>query len=747
MSYKFFHYQKLITSIFAAVIVLFVISCAKDVLDLHGTIKGVVKDYNTGLIISNCQVALSPGGKSVVTSSDGLFEFTGLEQGSYTLSFTKAGYDNESKSVEVVSGETTEVSITLKAKSPFAVSNNKLDFGDLSSTMELFFFNNSDETTSFTISNVPAWASVSHVSGSVASAGNMPITVSVNRDAVDYGTYTQVLSIAYKGKTNGSVNVTIQMQKVHLTAPDVRIGAVAENITQNGFTIEGELVATGGAEVISYGHCWGLTSNPTIDNYKQDNGATTSIGRFITTVTDLTPGTSYYVRAYATNQYGTAYSQEIVVTTQDVASNKWDGNIATKFARGSGTSTNPYIIETGGQLLLMKDYKNKCFELANNIDLDNKNWLPFEFSGKLDGKGCIISNLRISRETDEQGLFSLLSGTVQNLTIRNINIDSPDKSKIGALAGHINADVKSISNCHVILTENSKIVGNNMVGGLIGCVEIPQYNSSSRPQISNCSVSANTQDIMIMGNECVGGLIGGTDTHSDGIITVANCCVNISVGGDKYIGGIIGYMYSYNKTVMENSFYEGSLVGEIYVGGLVGCGTNYHVSNRGSYSIKSCCARSSIACDEFGGGLLGYSNYGSCQILASYAVVDFQNGGSKFGGFIGGLREMRTAVLSCCYSVLQGGCDNLGFIGYNNTGSYAKLYDCFSTASSLLPSSYYINTDNCEGGCMDYGLITKLQDSFSSYLNLWNFSNTFTVKAATSSGQQDVVCPRLSWEE
>ena len=141
-----------------------VMSCAKDIVDLNGTIQGVVKDYNTGALLSNCQIALSPSGKTAVTNSNGIFEFGELEQGTYTLSFSRAGYEETTQTVKVVSGETVTVNITLKAKSAFAASSNKLDFGDLSSTMELFFFNNSDETTSFTISNVPMWASVSHAS-------------------------------------------------------------------------------------------------------------------------------------------------------------------------------------------------------------------------------------------------------------------------------------------------------------------------------------------------------------------------------------------------------------------------------------------------------------------------------------------------------------------------------------------------------------------------------------------------------
>ena len=116
----------------AVLIAFFFISCAKDIVDVNGSIHGVIKDFNTGALIANCQVSLAPGGKSSVTGSDGVFEFGELEPGTYTVSFSKAGYEEASKTVSVTSGETSSINITLKAKSAFAVSSNKLDFGDLS---------------------------------------------------------------------------------------------------------------------------------------------------------------------------------------------------------------------------------------------------------------------------------------------------------------------------------------------------------------------------------------------------------------------------------------------------------------------------------------------------------------------------------------------------------------------------------------------------------------------------------------
>ena len=700
------------------------ISCAEDIIDINGSIQGVVKDYRTGALLSNCQVSLSPSGKSALTGSDGLFEFNDLDQRSYTLSFSKAGYEEATKTVEVISGERTSVNITLKSKSAFASSSNKLDFGDLSSSMELYFFNNSDESCTFSISNIPAWASVSHTSGSVAAGGTFAMTVSVNRDNVDYGPYTQILSVAYQGKTSGTINITLQMQKVQLTAPKVTIADAAENVTQNEFTISGELTATGGAEVTSYGHCWALSENPTIDNYRTDNGATTSIGTFKSVVSGLASGTIYYVRAYATNQYGTTYSKQIVVTTQDVPCSKWDGNIAKSFAGGNDTSSNPYIIETGGQLLLMKDNNDKYYELANDIDLDNKNWLPFEFKGVLDGKGCVISNLSATRYTDGQGLFSRITSNVRisNLTIKNVHIDAGENSKIGALVGY--ADYTSsatINNCHILLNENSQITGNENVGGLIG-------DYFGKVNIEDCSVEySGTASDIIKGNKCVGGLIGYCSSSSTSQIFIHSCMVSANIKGATRVGGLLGYCfgssYSPNSKIIGCAF-KGSLSGEECVGGIAG----YFADA----SVISCKTDVELTINsKYAGGIIGSNEMDQyyTKILSSYSQGTIK--GSSSANNLGGISG-RGATCIMNYSTITSSLPNFDGIGGGDV-SY-----CASTSPTSKGGTNM-------GKCKD--ITTFLRENYQSeYDQYWNYNNTWTWSGTIDGSPVDVLCPKLSWE-
>ncbi|MBK8786551.1 MAG: hypothetical protein IPN43_08660 [Chitinophagaceae bacterium] len=76
----------------------------------------------------------------------------------------------------------------------------------------------------------------------------------------------------------------------------------------------GEVVADGGATVTARGACWSTTANPTIAlTTKTTDG--TGTGTFTSNLTGLTAGTTYHVRAYATNSVGTSYGGDSVFTT------------------------------------------------------------------------------------------------------------------------------------------------------------------------------------------------------------------------------------------------------------------------------------------------------------------------------------------------------------------------------------------------------------------------------------------------
>ena len=75
----------------------------------------------------------------------------------------------------------------------------------------------------------------------------------------------------------------------------------------------GEVVSDGGASVTARGVCWSTVVAPTIFDSHTTDG--TGTGFFASNITGLNAGTTYHVRAYATNSVGTAYGNEFVFTT------------------------------------------------------------------------------------------------------------------------------------------------------------------------------------------------------------------------------------------------------------------------------------------------------------------------------------------------------------------------------------------------------------------------------------------------
>jgi uncharacterized protein (TIGR02145 family) len=74
----------------------------------------------------------------------------------------------------------------------------------------------------------------------------------------------------------------------------------------------GNISDEGGAPIISKGVCWNTTNDPTIDQTKTTE---TGTGSFSSNMTQLSPNTTYYVRAYAKNSAGIGYGRSVSFKT------------------------------------------------------------------------------------------------------------------------------------------------------------------------------------------------------------------------------------------------------------------------------------------------------------------------------------------------------------------------------------------------------------------------------------------------
>ena len=86
-------------------------------------------------------------------------------------------------------------------------------------------------------------------------------------------------------------------------------------------TGHGLYTTEGDSSVTQHGHVWDTSANPTTSDSssgfwgKTENGAAPNTGSFTSAITGLTPGTLYYVAAYAINSEGTDYGSDVTITT------------------------------------------------------------------------------------------------------------------------------------------------------------------------------------------------------------------------------------------------------------------------------------------------------------------------------------------------------------------------------------------------------------------------------------------------
>jgi len=100
----------------------------------------------------------------------------------------------------------------------------------------------------------------------------------------------------------------------HQDAPRVNTGVV-QNITTTDCVVSGEITKTSSNGVLDHGHCWSVNPLPdTTDNFNS-LGATQSMLVYRSTIGNLDPNTTYYVRAYIRSEFGVSYGSQVSFKT------------------------------------------------------------------------------------------------------------------------------------------------------------------------------------------------------------------------------------------------------------------------------------------------------------------------------------------------------------------------------------------------------------------------------------------------
>ena len=227
---------------------------------------------------------------------------------------------------------------------------------------------------------------------------------------------------------------------------------------------------------------------------------------------------------------------------------------------GSGTQADPYIVSNLDELKWLRDsvngaslsaddgndYSGKYIKLTADIDLGNEEWIPIGyksndvFNGKFDGGNFTVSNLKITKGTENigdnnrLGLFGKMTSSsayIKNLTVENVDITG--SWYVAAIVG--DAYLGTIDNCHV-------------KGDLaIDCLwDAGFISGEGYATVSNCTVVGNDGSYISSvdaGN--VGGIWG---YRGEGNCPITNCSVtNVNVGANYGAGGIVGLLHYGNK--------------------------------------------------------------------------------------------------------------------------------------------------------------------------------------------------------
>ena len=436
-----------------------------------------------------------------------------------------------------------------------------------------------------------------------------------------------------------------------------------------------------------------------------------------------------------------------VLATPFAFADTWDG-LATSWTHGSGTESDPYLIESAANLAYLAEmvtngtstYSGQYFKMTTDIDLDSIPWpgigisaMSKSFQGVFDGGNHWVKNINASLESNGALFVSVCNSTIKNLS-------TSGTACYGGIARHA-YEGSFFINCHNYVDVTSK----SSAGGVVCC-----SRENSSVTITNCS---NSGVITITRDSWngAGGIIGkvfGSCTIRDSYNT-NNISANInvsSISNGVYVcaGGIVGLVCGpspitvdrcYNSWVAITANFTDSLVYDstyakgrymrACAGGLIGA----CVDTNAVCAITLCFNRANIEANcstvvrnsnssttyaptarsyAFAAGIIGYSNasntiikncYNRSWVTTRASAESFSgtssttNTAKQFGcaDAAGIARVERNSTISNCYNTAglsANGSNHSERLGIG-TGS--------TNGSSTITNCYYLETCNGTG--------------------------------------------------
>lgn len=567
---------------------------------------------------------------------------------------------------------------------------------------------------------------------------NKTTSTTINRDFICKLSNLEPSTIyyvrAYLSNSDGTVygnEVTfVTISKDVLSVSTIAPSYVSATSVMTG----GNVISDGGDSVTVRGVCWNTTPIPTIDNNKSTDGA--GSGAFITSLTDLLPGTIYYIRAYATNATGTVYGNELTFATSQATAVSITTTLPTGISTG-GATAGGNISSDGG---LGINARGVCWSTISNPTVNSNKTVDGS------GTGAYASNIT-----------GLEPNTVYYLRAYATNILGTTYGNEVTFTTSLSSVLTLTTTAASVITTTTALAGGNITsdGGDAVTARGVCWSTSTGPTI-NSSITNNGIGIGTFGSN-LSGLIPGTlyylrayATNANGTVygnevtftsaqmvvpsitstvpagittTTATSGGDItSDGGSSVTARGVCWSISANPTISNSKTVDGAGTG-IFTSSLTGLlpGTVYYLR-----------AYSTNASGTGYGNEVTFSTIQATSVtLSTTAVTGIATTGASSGGNITSDGGLQINVRGVCWST-----NSSPTITDSKTTDGAGLGIFSSSLSGLQPNTkYYIRAYATNILGTTYGNELSFSTSLTAVLTLsTSAANTITTTTALAGG-------------
>ncbi|MBL4663795.1 MAG: hypothetical protein JKY22_09650 [Flavobacteriaceae bacterium] len=304
----------------------------------------------------------------------------------------------------------------------------------------------------------------------------------------------------------------------------------------------GDIVDDGGSLIILKGICWSTSPNPTLDDNTDNSGP--GMSEFIGQITNIDFNSTYYVRVYATNTTGVAYSEELsFISTNECTLNVFEGDVslhtqaevnafgANEYYRITGYLDINEPISGGSDFITDLTPLNNLRSVAR-FDVNLTHELE-DFSG--------LENLTVIKENFEvfgnKSLLTLEGLSNVSSTIEGIGISNNDVlQNINGLSGITTLVKPAESHTRLI------VLGNPMLNNIDGLSNITSVDESIVLLIGSSEVMTHLDGLSnISGTVQILGITGIDNlTNLNGISNITRINANFSLNNNYNLTDLTG---------------------------------------------------------------------------------------------------------------------------------------------------------------------------------------------------------------